>query len=161
ILAKLLAAEIESPAQSQVISTIGIIPVALALWFIKDLPTNGNRLRGMLIAFGSGLVSCLGNIAFFAVFRQGAKAAAVIPVTDFYPAVTVVLAIVLLGERLNRWQAMGIALSLAAIYLFRVPGDTSFLSRWLLLALIPILLWGICGWMQKLSTSDVSGQASA
>ena len=98
------------------LSTIGIVPVVLALWMMNDSPTAGSRRRGILLALGSGIVSCLGNIAYFDVFSRGTKAAAVIPITALYPAVTVLLAIPLLKERLNRWQVIGIGLSLGAIY---------------------------------------------
>jgi len=161
VLSNQLSKEIESPAQAQVLSTIGIVPVVLALWMMKDQPAAGDRRRGILIALGSGIVSCLGNIAFFDVFSRGTKAAAVIPITALYPAVTVLLAIPLLGERLNRWQAIGIGLSMCAIWLFNVPGVEGAFSSWLLFALIPIVLWGICGLMQKMSTNDVSARTSA
>src|SRR5947207_13064079 len=116
ILSKLIADD-QSPAHSQVLSSIGIMPVVLALWMMNDSPPTGNRRRGILLALGSGIVSCLGNIAYFDVFSRGTKAAAVIPITALYPAVTVLLAIPLLNEQLNRWQVIGIGLSMGAIYL--------------------------------------------
>jgi uncharacterized membrane protein len=161
ILSKLLSDEIESPAQAQVLSTIGILPVVLALWMMKDSPASGSRRRGILVALGSGIVSCLGNIAFFDVFSRGDTTSAVIATTNLYPAVTVLLAIPLLKERLNVWQVTGIGLSLSAIYLFNVPGEEGVFSPWLLFALVPIVLWGICGLMQKMSTNDISGRTSA
>ena len=45
-----------------------------------------------------------------------------------------------------------------AIYLFHVSQEQSLLSPWLLMALIPIVLWGICGLMQKMATNDISGR---
>jgi transporter family protein len=161
ILSKLLSDEITSPSQAQVLSTIGIVPVVLALWMMKDSPAAGSRRRGILIALGSGIVSCLGNIALFDVFSRAAKATAAIATTNLYPAVTVLLAIPILKERLSRSQAIGIGLSLAAIYLFNIPSGENMFSPWLLLSLVPILMWGICGLMQKMSTNDVSGRTSA
>jgi transporter family protein len=160
ILSKLIADD-QSPAHSQVLSTIGIMPVVLALWMMNDSPPTGNRRRGILLALGSGIVSCLGNIAYFDVFSRGTKAAAVIPITALYPAVTVLLAIPLLNEQLNRWQVIGIGLSMGAIYLFNVPGVEGAFSPWLLFALVPIVLWGICGLMQKMSTNYISARTSA
>jgi uncharacterized membrane protein len=161
ILSKLIADEIQSPAHSQVLSTIGIIPVVVALWMMKDYPSASNSRIGIWLALGSGIVSCLGNIAYFDVFSRGTKAAAVIPITALYPAVTVLLAIPLLKERLNGWQVSGIGLSLGAIYLFNVPGVEGAFSSWLLFALVPIVLWGICGLMQKMSTNYISARTSA
>jgi transporter family protein len=161
VLSKLLSTEIHSPALAQAVSTIGIMPVVLALWLLNDEPATGSRRRGIFFAIGSGIVSCLGNIAYFDVFNRGPKAAAVIPITALYPAVTVLLAIPLLNERLNRWQSIGIGLSMGAIWLFNVPSVEGAFSSWLLFALIPIVLWGICGLMQKMSTNDVSARTSA
>ena len=160
ILSKLIGGGI-SDAHIQVISTVGIVPVLVALFAVKDSATTGNRRRGILLALGSGIISCLGNIAFYSVLNRGAKAAAVIPVTDLYPAVTVLLAVPLLNERLNRLQWAGIGLSLFAIYLFHVSQEQGLVSEWLLLALVPIVLWGICGLMQKMSTNHISGRTSA
>jgi transporter family protein len=161
ILSKEIADEIQSPAHSQVLSTVGILPVILALRMMKDSPSTGNTRSGIWLALGSGIVSCLGNIAYFDVFSRGTKAAAVIPITALYPAVTVLLAIPLLKERLNIWQVLGIGLSLGAIYLFNVPGVEGAFSSWLLFALVPIVLWGICGLMQKMSTNYISARTSA
>jgi drug/metabolite transporter (DMT)-like permease len=148
-------------AQLQAISTLGVLPVLAMLGAIKDSAPANNRRRGIFIAFGSGVISCMGNIAFYNVLNQGAKAAAVIPVTDLYPAVTVLLAVPLLKERLSWIQWSGIGLSLGAIYFFHVAQEQSLVSPWLLLALVPIVLWGICGLMQKMSTNDITGRASA
>jgi drug/metabolite transporter (DMT)-like permease len=62
---------------------------------------------------------------------------------------------------LNLPQWIGIGLSLVAIYLFNVPGESGILSGWLLYALIPIGLWGLCGLMQKMSTNHISARSSA
>jgi transporter family protein len=161
VLSKVLSDEIQSPAHSQVVSTIGILPVVVALWMMSDTPSSDSGRLGILLALGSGIVSCLGNIAYFDVFSRGTKAAAVIPITALYPAVTVLLAIPILKERLNGWQMIGIGLSLAAIYLFNVPGMEGAFSAWLLFALVPIVLWGICGLLQKMSTNYVSARTSA
>jgi uncharacterized membrane protein len=150
-----------SDAQLQAISTLGVLPVLAMLISFRDSVPANNRRRGILIAFASGIVTCLGNIAFYNLLNSGAKAVAVIPVTDLYPTVTVLLAVPLLKERLNLLQWIGIALSLCAIYLFHVAQDERLLSTWLLFALVPIALWGICGLLQKMSTNDISGRSSA
>jgi transporter family protein len=159
--ARLLAADIESPAQAQAVSTIGIVPVLIVLFAIKDAPGAGNRLIGVSLALGSGIISCLGNIAYFDVFNRGGKAAAVIPVTALYPVVTVLLAVPLLKERVSQLQWLGIALSLAAIYFLNVPADDSVVSSWIVFALGPIVLWGVCGLMQKMATNHISARLSA
>src|SRR5688500_1458554 len=59
ILSKLIADEISSPAHIQAASPIGIVPVVVALWMMKESPAIGSARRGVLLAFGAGIVSCL------------------------------------------------------------------------------------------------------
>jgi uncharacterized membrane protein len=160
LLAKLIGDAL-TPVQQQTLSTLGLLPVMAALACSKKLAATGNRRRGALFAVGAGLLTCLGNIAYYDVLNRGAKAATVIPLTALYPLVTVLLAVLLLKERLNRIQLVGVGLSFAAIYLFNVQQDSGFFSAWLLVALVPIALWGVSGLLQKLSTNHVSGELSA
>jgi drug/metabolite transporter (DMT)-like permease len=152
-----------SPAQSQVLSTLGMIPVIVALAWTQPAVLSSDR-RGILLALAAGVISCLGNIPFYYLLNRGPNAAAVVSLTALAPLVTVLLAVPVLGERLNRIQLVGIALSLAAIYLFNISSDDSkgkpLVSRWLLLALVPIGLWGLTGLLQKVSTEYISGQTA-
>jgi transporter family protein len=86
------------PAHSQALSTVGLAPIIVALWLMKDAGGEGSRPRGILLAFGSGLVSALGNIAYYAALND-AKASTIVPLTALYPAVTILLAVPLLKER--------------------------------------------------------------
>jgi transporter family protein len=157
----LLGDAIQSPALSQAVTTVGILPVLVLLYAMKDAPVAGNRRRGVLLALGSGIVSCLGNVANFDVLSRGAQAAAVIPVTALYPVVTVLLAVPILKERVSLLQWLGIGASLVSIYLFNVSDDEALVSSWLWFALGPIVLWGICGLMQKMATNQISARLSA
>jgi drug/metabolite transporter (DMT)-like permease len=161
ILPKWIGSDLASPAHRQAASTLGIVPVIIMLWMMKDTPTSGKRRRGVLLALGSGIVSCLANIAYFDLLGRETEASAVIPVTALYPAVTVLLAIPILKERLSRTQLVGIGLSLAAIYLFNVADEEGIVSPWLNIAFIAIFLWGVCGLLQKMSTEHISARLSA
>jgi drug/metabolite transporter (DMT)-like permease len=161
ILSKAVGDEL-SPAQLQALSTIGMLPVIVALAWLKRPADPGDRRRGTLVALLGGAISCLGNLPYFqALGGEGAKAAAVVPLTALYPLVTVLLAVTLLRERLGRVQAFGIVLSLAGIYLLNVSNEQELLSAWLLLALAAVVLWGIAGFLQKVSTADVSSNTAA
>ncbi len=59
------------------------------------------------------------------------------------------MAIPILGERLNAIQITGVLGALVAIYLFNVPTEQSYLTPWVLAALLPILLWGVAGCCKK------------
>jgi uncharacterized membrane protein len=162
ILYRLIADEI-SEAHSQAISTLGVIPILAILWLLPDSPAIGNRWRGKWLAFGSGVVSCLGNIACYQALSH-AKASIVVPLTALYPLVTILLAIALLKEHVNLIQFIGIWLSLAAMLLFNIQDEANeagFASPWIILAVIAIVLWGITGLMQKMSTNHISARSAA
>lgn len=165
VLSKLIG-ETLSPAMSQALSTLGLMPVMVAAALLgRSEADPGRRKLGKAYAFGAGVLSCVANIAYYHALKVGGKAAIVIPLTGLYPVVTVVLSIVLLGERINAVQTAGVGLSLVAICLFNVPADTvsakeSIASPWLAYALVPIVLWGVTGLLQKVSTNHVSGAAS-
>jgi len=150
-----------SPTQSQTLSTIGLGPVIAGLAVSRKLGPGGQRKRGVAFAVAAGVLTCVGNIAYYGVLNSGAKAATVVPLTAMYPLVTMLLAVVLLKETLNRIQVMGIVLSLVAIYLFNVQQEERVFSTWLFVALIPVALWGISGLLQKISTNSISGELSA
>jgi drug/metabolite transporter (DMT)-like permease len=160
ILAKLIGDAL-SASQSQVLSTLGLLPILAALALNKETQVTGNRGRGILLAFASGVISCLGNIPYYAALGGSAKAATVVPLTSLYPLVTVLLAAVLLKERLNRIQAGGVVLSLVAIYLFNVPDERGYFSQWIVRALVSIVLWGGAALLQKMATNEISGPSSA
>ena len=147
-----------SPALTQALSTIGLIPIILVLGLSRKVNRSAHTRRGALLALSAGTLTCLGNIAYYGVLSRGAKAATVVPLTALYPVVSVLLAVMVLKERLNVIQISGIVLSLIAIYLFNVQQEQGFLSAWLLVAFIPIMLWGIAGLLQKLATNDISGE---
>jgi bacterial/archaeal transporter family protein len=87
-----------------------------------------------------------------------------VPLTAMSPVLTILLAIPLLRERVHAIQWLGIGVSLVAIVLFNVQPDTAELSGaaspWLLVALAAVVLWGITGLMQKMSTNYVSARTS-
>lgn len=148
-----------SAAHSQAMSTLGILPIMLALGLMKDSSRSGNRRRGIVLAFGSGVISGVANIGYYAAL-DNEQAATIVPLAALYPAVTILLAVPLLRERVTRVQWVGMALSLAAMYLFLEPQRRE-VSAGALLALIPIVLWGATLLVQKMSTNDISARASA
>jgi transporter family protein len=151
-----------SGEQSQALSTVGLLPVMAGLAFSKTVWTGGERRRrGILVALVCGVISALGNVAYYQALASGAKAATVVPLTALYPIITIALAAVFLGEKLNRIQSAGVMASLIAIYLFNVPDEKGFFSGALAYAILPMMLWGVAGLLQKITTNDVSGELSA
>jgi transporter family protein len=61
-----------------------------------------------------GIISALGSIAFFAAMKIG-KASLIAPTTSLYPALTVILAVIVLKEKLNKVQLCGLFLAMISI----------------------------------------------
>jgi transporter family protein len=151
-------------AQSQILSSFGFLPVILALCVSTKRLVRTGRRWGLFYALAAGAVSGLGNLPYYDLFRRGGKAVAVVPLTALAPLVTVVLAVVVLRERLNRIQMVGVALSLVAIYLFNVTSESAesnMTSGWVAYALVPMALWGLAGFLSKLATGHLSGELAA
>jgi drug/metabolite transporter (DMT)-like permease len=73
------------------------------------------------LAAGGGVVDMLANVLYLLATRDGALVI-VVTLVSLYPASTVVLARVVLGERLSRVQVVGIACAMAAVALIVVGG---------------------------------------
>ena len=149
-----------SPAQSQAMSTLGVAPILLALWLVSEPNRSAHGNRGRLLAFGSGMISCVGNIAYYGALSD-AKAATLVPLTALFPVVTILLAVLVLKERVTPIQWVGVALSVAAIPCFFPPGEQRGVSAWMLAALVALVLWGVASLLQKASTFYLSGGSSA
>src|SRR5262245_16329846 len=63
-----------SAAQSQAFSTLGILPIMLLLAATPGRLTGTRRLRGSVYALASGLLSGLGNLAYYLAIEAGGKA---------------------------------------------------------------------------------------
>src|SRR5262245_55309941 len=149
-------------AQSAALSTVGMVPVVLALALTKKggAVQPGGR-RGAFYALAAGVVSGLGNVLYYDLYNRGGQAATAVSLTALYPVVTIALAAVFLGERVSRVQAVGLALALVAIYLFNVSGEGGMLSGWLAYAFLPMALWGTAGFLSKVATAHLSGRLAA
>jgi uncharacterized membrane protein len=156
-----------APLTVQILSTIGLLPVALVLVFSRNLKKGTNFGRGMLLATATGVLGGTGNIAMYKALQLGGEGSAVIPLTGMYPLVTVILARFLLKERLNRIQTLGIGLALVAIYLFS-PRESlgaaanwrSMLSTWMVYSTMALILFGLACITQKCATRHISDELS-
>jgi drug/metabolite transporter (DMT)-like permease len=98
-------------ALNQLVAAFAIISVAVALrqdWVPRSTWALGGVISGALGALATGLFQVATHHGYLSV-------AAVI--TSLYPAVTVLLAAVVLRERVHRTQGLGLALCTAAVVL--------------------------------------------
>jgi drug/metabolite transporter (DMT)-like permease len=157
-----------SAATIQVVSTLGVVPAGLVLLLSPSIRRGRNFLVGGLSAFATGLCGSVGNLLVLLSLSKGAEASTVVPLTGMFPLVTVLLAVVLLRERINWVQCGGIALALVALYLFnrQTPAGATaswsqkLVSDWMALALGALVLWGVAGVLQKVATNHISTELS-
>ena len=113
-----IGSEAATPQQLQILFTLGMLPVAIAMLWKMNWRVESN-FPGVSYGILSGLTTGLGVLAYYAALRQQ-DASLVTPVTGMFPLLTVVLAFVVLRERLNKVQIAGMILALAAIAVLSV-----------------------------------------
>lgn len=108
-----------NPFTGQYLFTFGLILPVLATLGSRRRFEGKHKVRGFAYAVLTGLLGGLGNIAFFMALIKG-RTAIVAPLTSLFPLVTVLLAVLVLKERLTARQGAGIAVAVAAICLLSV-----------------------------------------
>ncbi len=68
-----------------------------------------------LVALAAGFAGTLGFVAMVLALSSGGKASIVIPLTSAYPAVTVLLSRIMLGEELGVLKTIGVVLVLVGV----------------------------------------------
>jgi drug/metabolite transporter (DMT)-like permease len=147
-----------SAGQQQALSTLGIVPIMLALRASPAWREGRRKQRGLLFALVAGALVAVGNMAYYHALAAGAKAATAVSLTALYPVATIALARFFLKEKPSRVQLAGIGGSLAAIWLLNLGQAEGLLSGSMTLALAPIVLWGSAALVQKLATDDISAE---
>lgn len=107
-----------SPLQMQILFTLGMLPVAAGMLFAMRGKVDRDRV-GISYGLLSGIATGLGTLGYFAALRQQ-DASVVTPLTGVFPILTVVLAFVVLRERLNKVQMGGMFLALASIVILSI-----------------------------------------
>ena len=155
---------------TQMLFTFALVPSVIVACLSKNVRTGTNKPRGLFWGFVSGLIAAAGNIAFYLALEKGADTAIAIPLTSVYPLITIFIAWFWFKERLNRVQALGIAVAVAAIML--LSGEAKNLGHplellrrisltpWMLYSFAAMVCWGVFSATQKVSTNHVSAELS-
>lgn len=132
---------------------------ALSLLVFTPLAGDLHTTPGSTIAIV--ISGVLGTVSFFLFYRglQLGPIAIVSPVFASSAAIPVVLSVVLLGERLSRLAALGIALTLVGVVLAstagRPTGDRPRVSSGVAFALAACLAWGVASFLIGRTSQDV------
>lgn len=130
-----------------------IIPAVFAL--------RGQRFdrRPMAAVYGLlvGLTGAGGQLVLFYALTLG-PAYLIFPIVSISPAITVLMAIAFLRERINLVAVIGLIAALAAIVLFSITGSGGEATGpWLLLAVLISIAWGVQAFfMRKAATIGVN-----
>ena len=92
--------------------TAGYLLLVPVLWATTSM--RALTPRDILIGVRAGFINGLGAWYLFASLEAGAKASIAVPLTALYPLVTVVLAMVILAERLTPLQWAGVSTAIIA-----------------------------------------------
>ncbi len=116
LLSKLGSREIP-PETMQFLFTVGALPVGIAL-LIGRRGKLEKSAKGISYAVVNGILSGVGGLTLFAAYHTNGNTSLITVATSLYPMITVVLAVLILRERLTATQVLGLAFAGAAIVLF-------------------------------------------
>ncbi len=116
IVSKLGSREISAPAM-QYLFTWGSLPVLLGLLIARRFRLE-KSLKGISYGVMTGILSGIGGLGLFAAFGGGGNTTVVTTTTSLYPMVTVILAVLILRERLTWIQVLGLVFATVALILF-------------------------------------------
>lgn len=167
ILTKFILDDI-SPFVNQVLFTFGMlftIPFIASRCKLKEFD-----IKGFFLGFSTGLLAISGNIMVYQAFSLGGLAAVVIPVTNLYPLVTILIALLILREKLNWFNGIGILIIIPAILLLSgqiliLKDPIAFFSdlklkSWLIFALFAMVLFGLFSASQKITSKHINSEWS-
>ena len=115
---------------------------------------RGQKLDRRPAAAGYGLLIGLtgagGQLLLFKALTMG-PASLIFPIISISPAITVLMAVVILRERIRGLATIGVIAALVSIVLFSVSSDTANVDSgsWLILALIIMVAWGVQAYFMK------------
>lgn len=101
----------------QFLFTFGFAPVALLVLLVKPVKFEKN-IKGISYSLANGILAGIGGLTLFAAYRSGGNTSVITAATALYPLITVVLAILVLRERLNWLQMVGLGFAVVAIIIF-------------------------------------------
>ena len=113
-----IGSDAASPMQMQILFTLGMLPVALGM-FVQMRGKLDRDRAGTTYGLLCGIATGVGTLGYFAALRDQ-NASVVTPLTGVFPVLTVILAFVILRERLNKVQMGGMLLALASIVILSI-----------------------------------------
>ncbi|MBV8741829.1 MAG: EamA family transporter [Sinobacteraceae bacterium] len=132
-----------------------------AVWALRRTPGEVQRDgRSLLLGLAIGLLGAGGQMLLFRAVTLG-PTYLVFPIVSLSPVITILLSLLLLGERTGRAGAAGIILAVVSLPLFDYspePGAPHD-GNWFLLALAVMVAWGLQAYCIKLANATMSAES--
>lgn len=167
IVAKFISEDV-NPFMNHFLFSIGMV---LTLPFvIRKCERSEFNVKGMVWGCIAASFAVAGNVAVFYAFTKGGHASIVIPVTNLYPLITILIAFVAFKEKMNLVNVLGIIVSIPAIIM--LSGETMLftdthlffksigLNAWFLFSIAALFCWGLFSAAQKVTTNHISAEWS-
>ena len=105
------------PETMQFLFTFGTLPVAIALLLSRrgKLEKNG---KGITYAVLNGVLAGIGGLTLFAAYHTNGNTSVITAATALYPMISVLLAVLVLRERLTLVQVVGLFFAALAFVAF-------------------------------------------
>lgn len=133
-----------------------VVALSLVGWKLETDP------RSIVLGAVAGLLGAGGQLALFETLRRG-PAYLVFPIVSLSPAVSVVLAVALLGESTTSRVWTGIVLALVAVPLLSYqPAGRTPAARgrlWLVLSLAVCFAWGIQAYVLRFANQTMRSES--
>jgi uncharacterized membrane protein len=135
--------------------------IAPAIWALRhsDTRLQADR-RSIALGLAIGLLGAGGQMLLFRAVTVG-PTYLVFPIVSLSPVITILLSLMLLGERTGRFGIAGILLAVISLPLFDYspePGAHSY-GSWFFLALAVMLAWGLQAYFIKLANATMSAES--
>jgi drug/metabolite transporter (DMT)-like permease len=135
--------------------------IAPATWALRRMATGLQRdRRSVLFGLAIGLLGAGGQMLLFRAVTLG-PSYLIFPIVSLSPIVTIVLSLLLLGERTGKLGIAGITLAVLSLPLFDYspePG-THHYGLWFSLSLLIMLAWGLQAYFIKLANVTMRAQS--
>jgi len=147
--------------QTGILYAVASIVIQTTYWLLLPDDVQGD-MDGILMAVFAGFLGALGFVFYIFALKSG-KVSIVSVLTAGYPAVSVLLAITLIGEILTIGEGIGILLVVSAIITLSLPtkaerkeSETAPKSRrWLVWAILSLIFWGLWAIPSKLAITSI------
>jgi len=142
-----------------VVWALTMIPPALFAWRRIGWKFQADG-RSIYLGVMIGLLGAGGQMLLFHAVHVG-PTYLIFPIIALSPVITILLSLLLLGERTGRLGMLGIALAVISLPLFDYSPDAGAhdYGGWFLLAVICMAAWGLQAYLIKLANATMSAES--